>query len=86
MGRGSECLVLGQNTGKLASESLLSIQPPPSFPLHSLTFPCSPVHHASHPSLVGMAKWAGQQPTGPRLDDEAWRLGTEEQTQETDRG
>lgn len=43
VGRGSLCLVLGQDTGKLASENLplhrATCQP---CPLHSLTFPCSP--------------------------------------------
>lgn len=87
MGRGSLCLVLGQNTGKLASEN------PPLHPATSSPFPSTAshfhaplIHHASHAPLVGMARWAEQQATGPRLDDEAWRLGTEEQTQETDRG
>lgn len=74
MGRGSLCLVLGQNAGKLALE-ILPHHPATcqSFPCHSLPFSCSPppIPHTSHPSLVGMAKWAEQQPDGPRLDDEA---------------
>lgn len=71
MGRGSLCLVLGQNAGKLALE-ILTIQLPASpFPAIASHFHAPPIPHTSHPSLVGMAKWAEQQPDGPRLDDEA---------------
>lgn len=65
MDRGSLCLVLGQRT-------VLSIQLPAS-PFSSIAshFHAPLAPHASHPSLVGMAKWAEQRPAGPRLDDEA---------------
>lgn len=72
MGRGSLCLVLGQNAGKLASETLPHRPAPASpFPAIAAHFHALPIPHASHPSLVGMAKWAEQQPADPRLDDEA---------------
>lgn len=43
MGRGSLCLILGQNAGKLALE-ILPHHPATcqSFPCHSLPFSCSP--------------------------------------------
>lgn len=52
MGRGSLCLVLGQNAGKLALE-ILPHHPATcqSFPRHSLLFSCSPqsLTLATHP-------------------------------------
>lgn len=72
LGRIPCALGLGQNIGKLASENFplhpAACQPFPSTASHFLV-PLTPP--ASHQSLVGIAKWAEQQPSGPRLDDEA---------------
>lgn len=65
------CLVLGQNAGKLALGILPHHPAASPFPAIASHFHAPPIPHTSHPSLVGMAKWAEQQPDGPRLDDEA---------------
>lgn len=53
-------------------EPSFSIQLPASpFPSITSHFLVPPNCHASHPSLVDMAKRVEQQPAGPRLDDEA---------------
>lgn len=58
--------------GSWLRRPFLTIQLPASpFPAIASHFHAPSIPHPSHPSLVGMAKWAEQQPDGPRLDDEA---------------
>lgn len=58
--------------GSWFQRTFLSIQLPASpVPFIASHFHAPLSRHASHSSLVGMAKGAEQQPAGTRLDDEA---------------